>query len=92
MTKVHWTMSGDTEFARTYLGVDPVNELVPVYPTCHYLMGGIPTTVHGQVLRDNVTMLTMCRELGFSVEEDRDDRNLFAVSFDLGPAASSTPA
>ena len=44
-----------TEFARTYLGVDPVNELVPVYPTCHYVMGGIPTTVTGQVLRDNVT-------------------------------------
>ena len=34
-----------TEFARTYLGVDPVKELVPVYPTCHYVMGGIPTTV-----------------------------------------------
>ncbi len=42
-----------TEFARTYLGVDPVTELVPVYPTCHYVMGGIPTTVNGQVLRDN---------------------------------------
>lgn len=44
-----------TEFARTYLGVDPVKELVPVYPTCHYVMGGIPTTVTGQVLRDNTT-------------------------------------
>jgi succinate dehydrogenase / fumarate reductase, flavoprotein subunit len=44
-----------TEFARTYLGVDPVHELVPVYPTCHYLMGGIPTTVTGQVLRDNTS-------------------------------------
>jgi succinate dehydrogenase / fumarate reductase flavoprotein subunit len=44
-----------TEFARTYLGVDPVEELVPVYPTCHYVMGGIPTTVYGQVLRDNTT-------------------------------------
>src|SRR5690349_5621507 len=42
-----------TEFARTYLGVDPVTELVPVYPTCHYVMGGIPTNVNGQVLRDN---------------------------------------
>ncbi|WP_313673220.1 succinate dehydrogenase flavoprotein subunit [Mycolicibacterium sp.] len=42
-----------TEFARTYLGVDPVTELVPVYPTCHYVMGGIPTTVIGEVLRDN---------------------------------------
>jgi succinate dehydrogenase / fumarate reductase, flavoprotein subunit len=44
-----------TEFARTYLGVDPVKELVPVYPTCHYVMGGIPTTVTGQVLRDNTS-------------------------------------
>ncbi|OBB86506.1 succinate dehydrogenase flavoprotein subunit [Mycobacterium colombiense] len=44
-----------TEFARTYLGVDPVHELVPVYPTCHYVMGGVPTTVTGQVLRDNTS-------------------------------------
>ncbi|MGH8262142.1 MAG: succinate dehydrogenase flavoprotein subunit [Steroidobacteraceae bacterium] len=42
-----------TEFASTYLGVDPVKELVPVYPTCHYVMGGIPTTITGQVQRDN---------------------------------------
>src|SRR6186713_2345012 len=46
-----------TEFARTYLGVDPVKELVPVYPTCHYVMGGIPTTIHGQVLRDNTNVV-----------------------------------
>ena len=46
-----------TEFARTYLGVDPVTELVPVYPTCHYVMGGIPTTVTGQVLRDNTNIV-----------------------------------
>ncbi|TSE02048.1 succinate dehydrogenase flavoprotein subunit [Skermania sp. ID1734] len=42
-----------TEFARTYLGVDPVTELVPVFPTCHYVMGGIPTRIHGEVLRNN---------------------------------------
>ncbi|MEZ5212644.1 succinate dehydrogenase flavoprotein subunit [Gordonia sp. (in: high G+C Gram-positive bacteria)] len=41
------------EFSRTYLGVDPVTELVPVYPTCHYVMGGIPTTITGQVLANN---------------------------------------
>ncbi|ALG84219.1 succinate dehydrogenase flavoprotein subunit [Gordonia phthalatica] len=41
------------EFARTYLGVDPVTELVPVYPTCHYVMGGIPTNIQGQVLANN---------------------------------------
>ncbi len=42
-----------TEFARTYLGVDPVTELVPVFPTAHYAMGGIPTNISTEVLRDN---------------------------------------
>ncbi|HJE91753.1 MAG TPA: succinate dehydrogenase flavoprotein subunit [Dietzia timorensis] len=42
-----------TEFSRTYLGVDPVTELVPVFPTCHYVMGGIPTNVTGEVLRNS---------------------------------------
>ena len=42
-----------TEFARTYLGVDPISELVPVFPTAHYAMGGIPTDVETRVLRDN---------------------------------------
>ncbi len=42
-----------TEFSRTYLGVDPVTDPVPVYPTCHYAMGGIPTTVTGNVLRND---------------------------------------
>ena len=42
-----------TEFARTYLGVDPVTELVPVFPTAHYAMGGIPTDIETRVLRNN---------------------------------------
>jgi succinate dehydrogenase / fumarate reductase flavoprotein subunit len=46
-----------TEFSRTYLGVDPLTELVPVYPTCHYVMGGIPTTIRGEVLADNDTIV-----------------------------------
>ena len=44
--------------------------------------------IHGQVLRDNATMLAMCRELGFEVAEDRDDPGLVAVSLDLGAAGS----
>jgi succinate dehydrogenase / fumarate reductase flavoprotein subunit len=40
------------DFVRTYLGVDPVKEPMPVQPTAHYAMGGIPTNVEGQVLRD----------------------------------------
>ncbi|MFE3256131.1 succinate dehydrogenase flavoprotein subunit [Nocardia sp. NPDC059091] len=46
-----------TEFARTYLGVDPVKEPVPVMPTCHYVMGGIPTRIRGEVLRNNTDIV-----------------------------------
>ncbi|HRN28458.1 MAG TPA: succinate dehydrogenase flavoprotein subunit [Terrimesophilobacter sp.] len=46
-----------TEFARTYLGVDPVTEPVPVMPTAHYAMGGIPTTNDAEVLADNDTVV-----------------------------------
>ncbi len=46
-----------TEFARTYLGVDPVYEPVPVMPTAHYAMGGIPTNVRAEVLSDNDTVV-----------------------------------
>ncbi|MCA5923419.1 MULTISPECIES: succinate dehydrogenase flavoprotein subunit [Curtobacterium] len=46
-----------TEFARTYLGVDPVVEPVPVMPTAHYAMGGIPTNTDAQVLYDNTTVV-----------------------------------
>ncbi len=46
-----------TEFARTYLGVDPVFEPVPVMPTAHYAMGGIPTNVMAEVLSDNTTVV-----------------------------------
>jgi succinate dehydrogenase / fumarate reductase flavoprotein subunit len=40
------------EFSRIYLGVDPLKEPVPVMPTAHYAMGGIPTTLWGQVIQD----------------------------------------
>ncbi|MBO9040901.1 MULTISPECIES: succinate dehydrogenase flavoprotein subunit [Curtobacterium] len=46
-----------TEFARTYLGVDPVVEPVPVMPTAHYAMGGIPTNTDAEVLYDNTTVV-----------------------------------
>ncbi|HEX2213182.1 MAG TPA: FAD-binding protein, partial [Mycobacterium sp.] len=41
-----------TDFARTYLGVEPKTELIPIQPTAHYAMGGIPTDVDGRVIRD----------------------------------------
>ena len=46
-----------TEFARTYLGVEPYTEPVPVLPTAHYAMGGIPTNVKAEVLRNNTEVI-----------------------------------
>ena len=46
-----------TEFARTYLGVEPYTEPVPVFPTAHYAMGGIPTNIKAEVLQDNDTVV-----------------------------------
>jgi len=40
------------DFCRVYLGVDPVNQLMPIQPTAHYAMGGIPTNKFGEVLSD----------------------------------------
>ena len=44
-----WEISS---FARIYLGVDPVHQPIPVQPTCHYIMGGIPTDADGRVLKE----------------------------------------
>ncbi|HEX4045475.1 MAG TPA: succinate dehydrogenase flavoprotein subunit [Gammaproteobacteria bacterium] len=43
-------LPGIRELAITFAGVDPINAPIPVVPTCHYLMGGIPTNYHGQAL------------------------------------------
>ena len=43
-------LPGIMELSRTFAQVDPIKEPIPVVPTCHYQMGGIPTNVHGQAL------------------------------------------
>jgi succinate dehydrogenase / fumarate reductase, flavoprotein subunit len=43
-------LPGICELAKTFAHVDPVKDLVPVVPTCHYMMGGIPTNVNGEAL------------------------------------------
>ncbi len=43
-------LPGILELSRTFAGVDPVKEPIPVIPTCHYMMGGIPTNVDGQAI------------------------------------------
>jgi len=46
-------LPGILELSRTFAHVDPVKEPIPVVPTCHYMMGGIPTNVNGQALTQN---------------------------------------
>jgi succinate dehydrogenase / fumarate reductase flavoprotein subunit len=41
-----------TDFARVYLGVEPLTEPVPTQPTAHYAMGGVPTDLQARVIRD----------------------------------------
>ncbi|MBQ1783355.1 MAG: succinate dehydrogenase flavoprotein subunit [Gammaproteobacteria bacterium] len=43
-------LPGICELSRTFAHVDPVREPIPVIPTCHYMMGGVPTRVTGQVI------------------------------------------
>ena len=43
-------LPGIQELAKTFAHVDPTKEPIPVVPTCHYMMGGIPTNIHGQAL------------------------------------------
>jgi succinate dehydrogenase / fumarate reductase, flavoprotein subunit len=43
-------LPGIREIAKKFANVDPAKDPIPVVPTCHYQMGGIPTNMHGQVL------------------------------------------
>jgi succinate dehydrogenase / fumarate reductase flavoprotein subunit len=50
---INQRLPGIRDLAQTFAGIDPVKDPIPVIPTCHYLMGGIPTNVHAQVLTLN---------------------------------------
>jgi succinate dehydrogenase / fumarate reductase flavoprotein subunit len=47
---LHSRLPGITELSKTFAHVDPVKEPIPVVPTCHYMMGGTPTNIHGQAI------------------------------------------
>lgn len=46
-------LPGICELSRTFAHVDPVKEPIPVIPTCHYMMGGVPTQVSGQAIKQD---------------------------------------
>lgn len=46
-------LSDISSFVRIYLGINPETDPIPVHPTCHYMMGGIPTNMDGEVLDEN---------------------------------------
>ncbi|WP_111656838.1 succinate dehydrogenase flavoprotein subunit [Isoalcanivorax indicus] len=48
---LHSRLPGICELSKTFAHADPVKEPIPVVPTCHYMMGGIPANIHGQALR-----------------------------------------
>ena len=60
-------LPGILELSKTFAHVDPVSDPIPVVPTCHYMMGGIPTDKYGQALAQTET------------GEDRDIHGLYAV-------------
>ena len=47
---VHQKLPGVTELCKAFAHVDPAVEPIPVVPTCHYMMGGVPTNINGQVI------------------------------------------
>mgnify|MGYP003662797536 CR=1 FL=1 len=64
---LHSRLPGIVELSKSFAGVDPVTTPVPVVPTCHYMMGGTPTNIHGQAIIRN------------SAGEDEVVQGLYAV-------------
>jgi len=64
---LHKRLPGICELAKTFAHVDPVKAPIPVVPTCHYMMGGVPTNIHGQVITQT------------AAGEDKIVNGLFAV-------------
>lgn len=50
---LHLRLPGICELSETFAHVDPVKEPVPVVPTCHYMMGGVPTNIGGQAIQQD---------------------------------------
>ncbi len=55
--RINKSLPGIREIAKTFANVDPIKDPIPIVPTAHYMMGGIPTNIDGQVILDgNITV------------------------------------
>ncbi|SDU09671.1 succinate dehydrogenase flavoprotein subunit [Halopseudomonas salegens] len=52
---LHSRLPGICELSKTFAHVDPVTAPIPVVPTCHYMMGGVPTNIHGQAITQDAS-------------------------------------
>jgi succinate dehydrogenase / fumarate reductase flavoprotein subunit len=55
--RIQEKLSDISSFVRIYLGIEPNKDMIPVAPTCHYMMGGIPTNTEGQVLDEESDLI-----------------------------------
>jgi succinate dehydrogenase / fumarate reductase flavoprotein subunit len=55
--RIQEKLSDISSFVRIYLGIEPNKDMIPVAPTCHYMMGGIPTNTDGQVLDEESELI-----------------------------------
>jgi len=51
--RINKSLPGIREIAKTFANVDPIKDPIPIVPTCHYMMGGIPTNLDGQVVLED---------------------------------------
>ncbi|GGC90120.1 succinate dehydrogenase flavoprotein subunit [Halopseudomonas salina] len=66
---LHSRLPGICELSKTFAHVDPVTAPIPVVPTCHYMMGGVPTNIHGQAITQDANGQDQIIEGLFAVGE-----------------------
>lgn len=70
-------LPGIRDISQTFLGIDPIEAPIPIFPTCHYMMGGIPTDLKGQVVKPDIPSPEACSEQ--TVESQKTVPGLYAI-------------
>ncbi|BBP46040.1 succinate dehydrogenase flavoprotein subunit [Thiosulfatimonas sediminis] len=70
-------LPGIRDICLTFLGLDPIDKPIPVFPTCHYMMGGIPTNINGQVIQPDIAIDKNLH--GTTIEPQKTISGLYAI-------------